>query len=156
MIYGLVNLNSRLNNDSVYTCLLAKGVKGKDHIYNITNVGTLIEILRQGDTVVVTSVVNTFSSVNQILQVFAHLKNKGVSFISLEDKYLYFKDGRELKQEIVKYICNLAEDEQRMINSIYSFYNLPNSNTDMEQRIRCLCMRTLARTFSADGILKRK
>lgn len=136
MIYGLVNLNSRLNNDSVYACLIAKGVKGKDYIYNMTQVGTLIEILKLGDTVVVTSVVNTFTSVNQMLQVFAHIKNKGVSFISLKEKYLFFKDGKELKQEIMGYSSALAQDEQNMINSIYSGYKLPNSNTDMAQRVR--------------------
>lgn len=69
------------------------------------------------------SVVNAFPSVNVLLQVFTHFKNRGIKFISLHDKYLMFQDGKELKIEYVNYLQTSGYDEQQMINNIYSLYN---------------------------------
>jgi len=155
MVFGLFNPSSTSNIETVQACFLAKGVKKKEHIFSTDNLGLLIEKVNLYDTVVVISVVNAFPSVNALLQAFTYFKNKGVTFLSVNEKYLTFKDGKELKFEYVNYMSNLAYDENNMISSIYSIYKTINLK-EIECRIKILYLRTLARTFSNDGVLKRR
>lgn len=153
MIYGLV---SGLDDDNTLLLLKSKGIKSDRRIYSCQSIGTLLEeVIQAGDTLLTVSV-NRFGSVCRVVQVFELLKANGVAFKSLNEPYLNFRDGKELKRVVVKHLYELANAEQISINNISSSCKTLTNNNYIYNQVRQLSLYSLHLTFGESSILRRR
>ena len=150
--YALV---SDLDNKSTMLALKGKGVKDDSCIYLIQNTNTLIKKLQTGDTVVVISI-DRFGSVVWMVQIFEYLRQNGVAFKSIQEPYLEFRDGKELKRGVVEYLNQLCADEASLIKGIEATCKNPNYTAHLSRQVRLLCLRVVQRTFAEKGLIRRK
>ncbi len=151
--YGLID--STLDDNNSLVALKAKGVKSNSCIYSNQNINTLLDKAQTGDMVVVVSI-DRFGSVYKMVQVFEYLRKRGVAFKSIQEPYLEFKDGRELKRSVVQYLYQLGADEVSLINNIEHSCKYPNYTDYLSRQIRQLGLRSVQRTFAEQGLMRRK
>jgi|GEM_PF-3770310 hypothetical protein len=151
--YGLVGLT--LDDNNSLAALKAKGVKSSSNIYSNQNIGTLIDKVKIGDTIITLSI-DRFGSVCRMVQVFEQLRAQGVAFKSVQEPYLEFRDGKELKRGVVKYLYQLGTDETTLINNIEATCKYPKYTAYLLRQIRQLCLQSVQRTFAEQGIMRRK
>lgn len=151
--YGLID--STLDDNNSLVALKAKGVKSNSCIYSNQNINTLLDKAQTGDMVVVVSI-DRFGSVYKMVQVFEYLRKRGVAFKSIQEPYLAFSDGRELKRSVVQYLYQVGTDEVSLINNIEHSCKYHNYKAYLSKQIRQLCLRSVQRTFAEQGLMRRK
>lgn len=148
-------LSPDLDDNNSIAALKAKGVKSNSCIYSNKDLGTLLDKITASDTLVVLSI-DRFGSVCRMVQVFEYLRTHGVAFKSIQEPYLEFRDGKELKRAVVQYLYQLGTDEVSLINNIENSCKYPNYTAYLSKQVRKLCLRSVQRTFCEQGILRRR
>lgn len=125
------------------------------HVFIQIRTYTLLDKAQTGDTVFVVSI-DRFGSVYKMVQVFEYLRKRGVAFKSIQEPYLEFRDGKELKRVVVQYLYQLGTDEVYLIRNIEATCKYPNYTAYLSRQIRQLCLQSIQRTFDEQGIMRRK
>lgn len=148
-------INKKLDNSNSIVALRDKGIKDDRNFCDIISLAELIEKVQAHDKVLVISI-DRFGSVGMFYQFYLYMRRKGVSFQSINESFLSFKDGKELKSNIVNYIIEMEKVEKAMTSSLYSYYKHIVRDKYVAELVKAYTMRVVLLTFDKEGILARK
>lgn len=151
MFYGIIS-----NLDDATTRVFLKNKKVPDaNVVYITQLASLVQMLKSGDVVFVVSV-NRFRAVSQFLNFGKFCMSNGVSMHLLAQPYLDISSGRHWKPVFVNQMVKMVEAERGAIGHMVQGFRMTNEQWEYVCRtFEMMNLEVLAHTFSTDGVLKR-
>lgn len=150
MIYGIV---SQVDDATTRAYFKNKRVPDVNVVY-ITQIASLVQMLKSGDVVFVVSV-NRFASVSQFFQFGKFCMSHGVSLHLLAHPYLDLGNGKHWKPSVVSQMMRMVELERYAKANMTNGYKYSNEYWEhLCRTFEIMNLEVLAHTFSADGVLK--
>lgn len=151
MVYGIIS-----QVDDATTSAFFKNKRVPDvNVVHITQIASLVQVLKSGDVVLVVSV-NRFWSVSQFFQFGKFCMSNGVSLHLLAQPYLDLGSGKHWKPSVMSQMMRMAELERYAKANMANGYKYTNEYWEYLCRtFEIMNLEVLAHTFSAGGVLKR-
>lgn len=152
MYYGVI---SDAMTQTELTVMKAKKISVKN-IYCVSKCGLLEERLEIGDKVTIVGI-EIFDSILQFVSFAKMIATYGANLQIIEQPYLQLRNGKYWKSAIVKDVDYRMALESRMLNATtHKGINMDrNTKIILANNFAKLNLHIMAKTYSADGILKR-
>ena len=151
MVYGIV---SQVDDATTRAYFKNKRVPDVNVVY-ITQIASLVQMLKSGDAVFVVSV-NRFWSVSQFFQFGKFCMTNGVFLHLLAQPYLDLGNGKHWKPSVMSQMIRMVELERYAKANMANGYKYSNEYWEYLCRtFEIMNLEVLAHTFSVDGVLKR-
>lgn len=150
MVYAMV---SDADNGAVSYEFFGSKKVPVENICRIEQLGSLAQVIKQGDTVWVVDV-NRFGSVGVFWNFYQMCKSKRVSLKFLATPYLNYQPGKEWKSSYEKIVMYLLQVEKKMAGDICRSIKGVNP-VFMQNYAGYIAVNVLGQIFCIDGVMNR-